>query len=243
MIRDIFSAYLKAFRSLLSRGVFVHLLWPALVSFGVWVLGVCFAWGPVSEGLQAWLASWPAQGGWLNNAWVSVATGFLLKFLLLMLSIYFAYLLAVLIFAAFAMPLMVDCVASNEYVDLERRAGGSQWGSALNAGVSVFLFGMLCVLGLPLLFVPVANVVVVVVLAAWFNARCFSYDALMSHADAQELKKVPQERRGALFMVGVLGGLLGLVPVVNLFVPALSGLAFAHYLLQALQRERQQGAA
>jgi CysZ protein len=46
-----------------------------------------------------------------------------------------------------------------------------------------------------------------------------------------------------LFMVGMVGGLLGLVPVLNLFVPALSGLAFTHYLLQTLQRKRQQGAA
>jgi len=243
MIKDISSAYLKAFRSLLSREVFVHLLWPVLVSFWVWVLGVCFAWAPLSNGLQAWQASWSASGGWWNNAWIGAATGFLLKLLLLILSIYFAYVLAVLLFAAFAMPLMVDCVARAEYPDLERRAGGSQWGSAANAGVSAFLFGILCLLVLPMLFVPVANVVAVVVLAAWFNARCFSYDALMSHADAQELIQVPQARRGTLFMVGVVGGLLGLVPVLNLFVPALSGLAFTHYLLQTLQRKRQQGAA
>ncbi|WP_018605954.1 EI24 domain-containing protein [Uliginosibacterium gangwonense] len=242
MIKDISGAYLKAFRSLFSRDVFVHMLWPAGVSLVVWVLGLCFAWGPVSDGLQGWLASWPVLGVWLNNAWVSVATGVLLKLLLLMLLIYFAYVLAVLIFAVFAMPMMVECVAKTDYSGLERRAGGSLWGSAANAGVSVFLFGFLCVLGLPMLFVPVVNVVVVVVLAAWFNARCFSYDALMSHADAQELRQIPLARRGTLFVVGTVGGLLGLVPVVNLLAPALSGLAFTHYLLQALQRERQQGA-
>jgi 4-amino-4-deoxy-L-arabinose transferase-like glycosyltransferase len=64
------------------------------------------------------------------------------------------------------------------------------------------------------------------------------YDALAEHADAQEVGAIFRERRGGLYLLGLLLALAAYVPLVGFFMPALFALAFIHYLLGALQERR-----
>lgn len=238
MIQGILKAYLQALRSLLSPGVIWHLLWPGIVVFLVWATALLYGWFAAAEGLLQWLAGIPWSGNWGAEAWQRWAFSAALKLFLLLLSVPLAFLLTVLLVALFSLPLILDRVSCLEYPDLERRGGGSMLGSALNAMKSLLfllLGGMLC---LPLLFIPGLGLLVVLLLTAWFNLRCFRYDALMNHADRLEMRQVPKQHSQALFGIGILGGLLGCVPVLNLFVPVITGLAFTHYLLTALRCQR-----
>ena len=56
---------------------------------------------------------------------------------------------------------------------------------------------------------------------------------------AHPMKALPAAQSGGLFGVGLLGAAMAHVPLINLFAPALSGLAFVHYLLSALRVARQ----
>ena len=53
------------------------------------------------------------------------------------------------------------------------------------------------------------------------------------------MKALPAAQSGGLFGVGLLGAAMAHVPLINLFAPALSGLAFVHYLLSAQRVARQ----
>ena len=75
-------------------------------------------------------------------------------------------------------------------------------------------------------------------LTAWMNQKAFGYDALMLHGDKQEMPRLRKRHSAALLGLGVGCALLAYVPVLNLFAPAFCGLAFVHYLLEALRRER-----
>ena len=77
------------------------------------------------------------------------------------------------------------------------------------------------------------------VLTAWLNQKAFGYDALMLHADRQEMRNLPRARRDSLWALGGLCALLAYVPVVNLLAPAFSALVFVHYMLIALGRARE----
>ena len=44
--------------------------------------------------------------------------------------------------------------------------------------------------------------------------------------------------RGGLYLAGIVAGLLAFIPVINLVAPAYAGLAFIHYCLETLRRER-----
>jgi CysZ protein len=103
---------------------------------------------------------------------------------------------------------------------------------------ALLLFVIAGVMTLPLWLVPGMGVVLSIALSAWLDQRCYRYDVLMRYADREELRRLPREHRGALYLIGAASGMLVFVPVFNLFVPALNGLAFVHYLLQALRESR-----
>jgi hypothetical protein len=73
--------------------------------------------------------------------------------------------------------------------------------------------------------------------------RSFRYDVLMSHADAQELRSLPEQHRGRLLLMALGAGAPALVPLANLLSVPFAGLSFAHYLLHALERARDQRVA
>ena len=104
--------------------------------------------------------------------------------------------------------------------------------------MSVVLFAVLWVFSLPLWFTGIGALVLPPLLSAFFNQRMFRYDALAEHASATELAQVVRTLRGDLFLLGLLLSLLLYVPLINLTVPVLSALAFTHYCLARLARER-----
>jgi CysZ protein len=75
--------------------------------------------------------------------------------------------------------------------------------------------------------------------SAWLNQRLFRYDAMADHASREEFADFVRASRGELFALGVLLSLLLYVPVVNLAVPVLSGLAFTQFGLGRLAEMRR----
>ncbi|GAB2900439.1 EI24 domain-containing protein [Uliginosibacterium flavum] len=233
-------AAVRALRSLAEPGVLWHLLWPALLSAVVWiVLGALFigdlaAAGEILLPGLPWLGKWFVAGG----AWAHLAVSGLLQILLWCLLLPLIFVSALLLVATVALPLMLERVAALDYVDLQRCAGGSQWGSLRTSLRALASFLALLLLSLPLWLIPGAGLVISVLLSARLNRTCFSYDALMNHADTDELARLPQIYKGDLTLLGAISGVLAFVPILNFVVPAWSGLAFVHYLLEALRRER-----
>ena len=71
--------------------------------------------------------------------------------------------------------------------------------------------------------------------SAYLNQRLFRYDALAEHASPEEFAQLVRHSRSDLFLLGILVSLLLYVPVVNLLVPVLGGLAFTQFCLGRLQ--------
>ena len=219
------------------------MLWPMLVALGVWGLAALFLWGTLAVHLAAWL-----QGGLdyaLSWAHLDFATATLVaaNVLLFIAFVPLVYLTALFILGIFGMEQMVDYVARRSFPDLERRHGGGVAGTVWNSVVAfcgLVLFGLLSV---PLwLFPPLWPVIPLVVLG-WVNQRLLRYDALAEHADAGEMARIFRERRGALYLMGVLLGLVAYVPLLGLLAPVVFGLAFIHYLLGALHNARLSSAS
>jgi uncharacterized protein involved in cysteine biosynthesis len=140
--------------------------------------------------------------------------------------------------ALVALPLMLDRVGAAEYADLERRNGGTLAGSAGNALMALAIYLAVLITTLPLWLIPGVGLILPVLLSAYLNQRAYRYDALMQHADGAEMRDIVRRERGGLWLVGIVSGLLAYVPVINLVVPAYSGLAFVHYCLGTLRRRR-----
>jgi uncharacterized protein involved in cysteine biosynthesis len=238
-MRDVFVAFGRALRSLTRRGIFWHLLWPGVLSAMVWVTVGVLAWTPLTTGLMAWIESWAWVGGWLSASEVAAAVVLVLvKISVVLAFVPLIYVTAALLVATIALPLMLERVGNRDYADLEQRHGGSNVGSAWNATLASlqFLGGLL--LSLPFWLIPGVGLVAPVLLTGWLNQRAFGYDALMLHADKEELQRLREEQRMPMMVLGGSCAMLAYVPFVNLLAPAFSGLAFVHFLLETLRRER-----
>jgi CysZ protein len=138
-----------------------------------------------------------------------------------------------------AMPVIVPLVGERHYPRLERRRGGTVAGSAWHALTTVVIFAVLWLAALPLWLTGVGALVLPLLLAAYLSQRMFRYDALAEHASAAEYEAVVRGLRGRLFLLGVALAMFYYVPLLNLLVPVLSGLAFTHLCLAELASLRR----
>lgn len=238
-MRNILLAVGRALRSLGRKGVFVHLVWPSVAALVVWMTIAVLSWSTLVDAIVHWIQGWAFVGEWLATTDLgAAATLVVVKIALALAFLPLIYVTAALLVAVFALPMMLEQVAQRDYRDLEQRRGGSNLGSAWNAAVAgaLFLLGML--VSLPLWLIPGAGLVASVVLTGWLNQRAFGYDALMLHADREELLRLQQGQKAPMLLLGGGCALLAYVPVVNLVAPAFCGLAFVHFMLEALRRER-----
>ena len=231
---EVFNALMRSLTSLQDRGIWLRLAGPAVVSLAVWLLLAFFAleWF-VAELLAfpplTWIAGWGAL--WLAKvmAWVG---GWLAVFGL-------AYMTAMLAAGIFIVPLLANEIGARDYPDVARAGEDSlvsATGNSLIAAVG-FIIGWIGTL--PLWLIPGMGLVLPVYWLAWLNRRTFAYDALAAHATKEEWKLLFQQHRGKLLLLGVLLGLLAHVPFLGLLAPAFGALAYVHYGLEALRRERK----
>ena len=214
------------------------MLWPMLVALALWGSLALFLWGRLALRVALWLQ----QGVDYALAWAHLDLGaaalVAANVLLFLLFVPLVYLTALFILSLFGMQQMVNYVAQRAYPALERRRGGGIAGTGWNSFVALFGLLVLGLLSLPFWLFPPLWPVIPLVILAWVNQRLLRYDALAEHADPQEMKRIFAQRRGALYVMGLLLALVAYVPLLGFFAPVLFGLAFIHYLLGALAEER-----
>lgn len=233
---SVLDALARALRDLFSLRVLWVVIWPMLAALLLWlVLGVTF-WGTFSGwmargldaiGIQAWLTD-------LEPVWIAHAIQALLHFLLF---VPLVYLTALVITALFGTPALIRIVAGRDYPELRRESGGGLVGGLWNAVVALVLFAALWVLTLPLWLIGV-GVIVPFVAAAYLNQRLFRYDAIAEHASAEEMAVLFRQERSGWWGLGFLTGLVQFVPLLNLLGPVFAALAFIHFGLARLERQR-----
>ncbi len=237
----VFDALARALRDLFQPRVLWVVVWPMLAAGLLWlVLAVTFwstfsgwiALGLDKLGIEAWLTG-------LEPVWIANGIQALLHVLFY---VPLVYLTALVITALFGMTALIRIVAERAYPELVREHGGGLVGSLWNAVIALVLFLALWVVTLPLWLLGV-GVIVPFVAAAWLNQRLFRYDAIAEHASATEMAALFRNERGGWWGLGVLTGLLQFVPLLNLLGPVFAALAFIHYGLARLDRQRKRSAA
>ena len=214
------------------------MLWPMLVALAIWGTAALFLWAR----LAVWLAG-------LLRPWIEPTLGYVhLDFgdaaliaanvVLFLLFVPLVYLTALFILGVFGMQKMVEHVASRSFPHLERRRGGGTAGSLWNGTVALAGMVALFIVSIPLWLLPPLWPLIPLAILSWVNQRLLRYDALAEHADAAEMRRLFEERRGSLYILGFLLALLAYVPFVNFIGPVVFGLAFIRYLLGALDSIR-----
>jgi hypothetical protein len=230
---DILLALRRTLASLKHGRVWWYVLLPALVSLLLTSLLAVFALGAIVQHLlgyppMTWLSAWgylwlasllASLGGWMGI----LAVG---------------WLLAVLVSSVAIMPLMLKFLAASEYHDLAPMGKDSFVAGAINSVLASLIFVVAWVVTIPLWLIPGLALLIPLLLMAWLNRRTFAWDALSTHATADEWAALKKRHKGPFFLIGLIMALLAHVPFLGLLVPALTALSFVHYSLEALRRAR-----
>ncbi len=228
------ASLLFAFANAIHPRMLWLMLWPVLIATAAWgTLAVVF-WGQAALWVAELIRQWAEYAAFILPWDASGVALFAAKLLILLLLVPLIQLTALLILGMFGMQAMVDHVAKRSFAQLERRGGGGFAGSLWNGLVAIIGLVLLGLVSLPLWLIPPLWPVLPIAILGWVNQRVLRYDALAEHADAGEMRKIFDQRRGALYLLGVGLALVAYVPIVGFFAPVLVGLAFIHYLLAQL---------
>ena len=236
-MRDVISALSRAARNLFEPRILAVVLLPMLGSLVLWTLLAWLFWDAWTGGITGAVGS-TTVAGWLKGwgaAWVIDSAAGLLVVIAILPAIFVT---ALIITEIVAMPIIVKFIGERYYAGLKPEAGGTLAGSVLNAAIGIGVFAVLWIVTLPLWLTGIGAVLAPLLTSAYLNQRIFRYDALAEHASREEFARITRASRGDLFLLGILVSPLLYVPVVNLLVPVLSGLAFTHFCLARLARDR-----
>lgn len=238
---EVFAAFTKSLRDLTRADVLWQALWPPLVALIVWVLVAVAVWAH-GMAFMASIVSMVPQLPWSGWEWVAHwVAHWAAVFLLLAAFASLVYLTAIFLVAVFALPRLVNLVATRDYPELGRHGENVFWGSLANTLTAGAIFVAGCFVMLPLLLIPGALLVLPLLWGSWLNQRTFRFDALAEHATPAELQVLIRENRSRFYFAGLGTAAAAHVPLVNLLVPAFTALVFVHLGLTALRRRREEG--
>jgi hypothetical protein len=172
----------------------------------------------------------------------------------------FMMITTLLFVAIMVIPLISRHVGRRHFPLLEKKYGGTFWGSIKTSLICFTLFVLVWCLTLPLTFIPPIALILHPLLLGWLTYRVMVYDVLADYASPEEFQGIVREHRVGLLAIGTAAGLLGAAPTLiwlggvmtMLFFPLLAAFAiwlyvlvfifsalwFQYYCLEVLARRR-----
>lgn len=239
LMRDVITALSRAAVNLFDPRIIAIVFLPMLISLVLWTLLAWLFWDAWTGFITGAMTTTTVAGwlqGW-NATWVIDYTAALAVLIAILPAMFVT---ALVVTEIIAMPVIVRFVAERYHPDLRRAAGGTLAGSVGNAAIAIAIavFAVLWVVTLPLWLTGVGAVLAPLLTSAYLSQRLFRYDALAEHASPEEFAQLVRSSRRDLFLLGILLSLLLYVPVLNLLVPVLGGLAFTQFCLARLAAAR-----
>jgi len=232
-MREVFLALVKSILSLARGRVWWCLLAPALLSLLLWLGLAIWGLGALIDVLLTYppmtlLAGWGAV--WLAHLFATLGGWMLILAL--------AYLTATLLAALLVVPWLLRHIVAEHYPDLAAMGEDSFAAATGNSLVAAALFMLGWLASIPLWLIPGGALLFPLLLMAWYNRRTFAYDVLSLHATAAEWQAIRRQDGRGFFLLGLIVALLAHVPIIGLLAPGLAALAFIHFGLESLRRQR-----
>ncbi|RKP50309.1 EI24 domain-containing protein [Pararobbsia silviterrae] len=250
-----------------------RMLWLTLVPFAVaalaWLAIFWFGWEFAVGGVAS-LLDRTSLTSHLYSLFGSIglagAHAVVAPFVVVVLAIPLIVASVLVLIAALTMPAVLRHLGRGRFAALDKRRGGSWFGSLAHSIFVTFICLVLTAATIPLWIIPPLFAILPPLLWGWLSYRVMSYDALAEHASADERRAIVRRHRWPLLTIGVCTGLLGSVPTfiwassmvvivlfpviavgavwLYIFIFVFSALWFGHYCLHALQQFRHaQGGA
>jgi hypothetical protein len=241
-MQTILKSYGRALLMQFNLKMLLLSLLPSLLALTLWAVVLYLSLQPFIDYLQQYFVDnngFEFAGKMLSFFGLLALKAVLVPLVAMWLLLPLMLLTALLFVTCIAMPLINRAVSQQYFPQLEKRYGGSWWGSLGSALFYVALFLMAWLVSLPLTLFPPLGMMIQPVLLGWLTYRVMTYDALAIHASQEERRTILQQQRWPLWTVGILVGLLGAVPgmvwlggvLSIIFLPLLAAVAIWLYVL------------
>lgn len=214
-MKDVLRAWGWAVRSHFSARMLLLSLAPLALSVLLWGALLFFYLQPLLDWLHGVFADYglfATSGGVLATLGLSALKVMAVPLVAIVLLLPLMIGTCLLFMGVAAMPAITRHVAQRRFATLEQKQGGSLLGSvAVNLG-ALTVFAVLWLVTLPLYALAPLALLAQALLWGWLTARVMSYDALATHASADERAVLVRRHRLPLLVIGTASGLAGALP-------------------------------
>ncbi|HPI41197.1 MAG TPA: EI24 domain-containing protein [Pseudobdellovibrionaceae bacterium] len=238
----IWKSYRRSFESMFSLKILVLLLIPPVLSVFLWLLLFFSLWGSLVISMEDitktvfffdfWQSFVP------NLEFLSVLFHWIAIVLMVLLALPMVYLTSLLFTSILVIPYIALWVGKKKYPHLEKKHGGSLWGSFWNSLTASLVFLFWFLLTLPLWLIPGLQIIIPILLMSQLNRKVFFYDSLQDFASREEREILYKQQASSMFVLGMMNGVLTYVPFLFLLSPFITTLSFLHYSLDSLEKLR-----
>lgn len=238
----------QSFKGIFYPQVLLLLFLPLLISFMIVVILLALTWsfwsGIFTQGLvfvnpfwQTFLDSLP-----LLLAQIFQGLAPLLPILLVMLIFAFAFpfliVLNLILTSLLASHYLVQFIARKDFPKLEKKGHPRIALGLWKMLKTTFIYLLVWFFTLPLWLLPMVQLILPILLTAWFNRQLCTFDALTDFADDEELKMITQKSASRGFVLGMMTSGLNYIPFALFIAPVFTLLAFIYQGLGNLKLHR-----
>ncbi len=125
---------------------------------------------------------------------------------------------------------------NNKYYHLEKNGFGSMLGSIVVALKSTAIYMILFIITLPLMFVPILNFIVQILLWMVMLKAPMYYDACAFYTPKDQFINIQKENKSELRFVTFVSSLLFLIPFLGVLLYIVQLIMFTHFALSKVKR-------
>jgi hypothetical protein len=260
---NLFDSFVRAVGTAFHPRMLMLTLLPFAIAGVSWLAIFWFGWEYAVSFVASALTRWSLSShlySLFGSIGLATAHAVVAPFVVVMLAIPLIVTSVLVLIASIVMPVVLRHLARGRFAALEKRRGGSWYGSLAHSLFVTIVCIVVTVATIPLWIFPPLFAVLPPLLWGWLSYRVMSYDALAEHASSDERRTIVRRHRWSLLIMGVCTGLLGSVPTfiwassmvvivlfpvmavgavwLYIFIFVFSALWFGHYCLHALQQLR-----
>lgn len=213
--QTIAQSWSKALLGLFHYKIILLSILPFILSLFLWGAGMWWGMQSLIDAIQSYfmLHGGHAEAGkWLGVLGLMALKVVIVPLLSMWLLLPILIMSSLLFIGVMVMPSISRHVGNRYFPLLEKRKGGSIFGSLVYSISSLLLFVFLWLMSLPLILIGPLHIIVQPLLWGWLTYRVMTYDALASYADEEEHQYITQKYRFSLLFMGIVAGLFGAAP-------------------------------
>ncbi|HTJ92824.1 MAG TPA: EI24 domain-containing protein, partial [Pararobbsia sp.] len=207
---NLFDSFVRAVGTAFHPRMLMLTLVPFAIAALSWLAIFWFGWEYAVAFVASMLGRWSLSShlyALFGSIGLATAHAVVAPFVVVVLAIPLIVVSVLVLIATIAMPVVLRHLSRGRFAALDKRRGGSWFGSLAHSLFVTAICIAVTALTIPFWIFPPLFAVLPPLLWGWLSYRVMSYDALAEHASVDERRALVHRHRWSLFTMGICTGL------------------------------------